>query len=184
MYAGNIGAAQDFPTVLAAAERLKDLGDLKFVFVGDGRMADWVAAEVARRGLSGSVVMLGQHPVESMPRFFAAADAMLVTLRPDPVFALTIPAKVQAYLASGRPIVAALDGEGAAVVRESGAGIACPAGDAEALAAAVRAMRALSEDERAAMGRRAAAYSAAEFDRDILLDRLEEWLREAAHGRP
>ena len=63
-----------------------------------------------------------------MPRYFALADALLVTLRNQPIFSLTIPAKVQSYLACGKPIIAALDGEGARVVQEAGAGLTAEAG--------------------------------------------------------
>lgn len=184
MYAGNIGAAQDFATVLAAAERLKDMADLRWVIIGDGRMADWVAREVAQRGLTRQVCLLGRHAAEAMPAFFAAADAMLVTLAHDPIFELTVPAKVQAYLACGRPIVAALDGEGARVVEESGAGFACGAGDAAGLARVVRRMHAVSAAERQEMGRRALQYSREHFDRDSLFDRLETWMREAIEPKP
>ena len=70
MYAGNIGAAQSFETILSAAERLRLYPDIHWVVLGDGRMASWVRAQIVERGLSGTVLMLGRHPLESMPRFF------------------------------------------------------------------------------------------------------------------
>src|SRR5262249_27745719 len=117
MYAGNIGAAQDFPTILAAAERVRDV---QWSIVGDGRMRPWVESEVKARGL-GNVRLLGQRPSEEMPRLFAQADVLLATLRREPIFAYTIPSKIQSYLACGRPIIAAMDGEGGRIVREAGA---------------------------------------------------------------
>ena len=117
MFAGNVGAAQDFPAILDAAERLKAESKIQWMVLGEGRMLDWLNSEIARRGLASTFHLLGQHPASSMPAFFAHADAMLVSLSDDPVFALTVPAKVQAYLACGRPIVAMLGGEGARVVR-------------------------------------------------------------------
>lgn len=174
MFAGNIGAAQDFETILAAAELLKDQQDLQWVILGDGRRRAWVEEQVRARGLTGSVRLLGRHPAETMPRFFALADALLVTLKKEPIFALTIPSKVQAYLACGRPIVAALDGEGARVVQEAGAGLAGPAGDPRTLAENVLAMHRLSKSRRQAMGRRGRAYFEAHFEGQRLLDRLEE----------
>jgi glycosyltransferase involved in cell wall biosynthesis len=113
-----------------------------------------------------------------MPSFFCGADALLVSLKSEPVFALTIPGKVQSYLASGVPLLGMLDGEGARVIEEAGAGLTCPAGDGAALAANVERLAATSVAEREAMGRRAVAYAEAEFDRDRLLNQLEEWLRE------
>jgi glycosyltransferase involved in cell wall biosynthesis len=180
MFAGNVGAAQDFETILTAAERVKSRRDIHWIIVGDGRMLSWVQAEVARRRLGDTVHLLGRHPLEAMPAFFAQADAMLVTLRREPIFALTIPGKVQSYLASGRPIVAALDGEGARIIQEAGAGIVCPAERPEALADAVLRLAETPKEARELMGRRGAEYYATHFDRRVLFDQLERWMRELA----
>ncbi len=133
-FAGNIGAAQDFGTILSAAERLKDHPDIHWVILGDGRMFPWVKEQVQTRGLNESIHLLGRHPAETMPRFFALSDALLVTLRKEPIFALTIPSKVQSYLACAKPIIAALDGEGSRIIDEAGTGITCGAENPNALA--------------------------------------------------
>jgi glycosyltransferase involved in cell wall biosynthesis len=182
MVAGNIGASQAFGTLIAAAERLREHTDIHFVVVGDGRMRPWVEEQVRERGLQDTVHLLGRYPVEQMPHFFAHADVLLATLGRDPVFEFTIPGKVQPYLACAKPVIASLDGEGARVVREAG-GIACPAEDAEALANAVLALREMDPAERAAMGARARAYFLEHFDREMLMDRLEGWMRELAEAR-
>ncbi len=174
VFAGNIGAAQSFETIIEAATILRDQPQIQWIIVGDGRMREWAVREVELRKLTRTVHFLGRFPAESMPRFFALADVLLVTLRRDPVFALTVPSKLQSYLACGRPIVAALDGEGARVLEESRAGLACPAGDAQALAAAVAALYAMPESERADMGAFGRAYFEAEFERGALLRRLEQ----------
>lgn len=184
MFAGNIGEAQDFPAILDAFERLRVRPDIRLVVLGDGRAAEQVRADVVRRGLERTVVMLGKHPLERMPSFFRAADALLVTLRPEPIFALTIPGKVQSYLAAGVPLVGMLDGEGARVITESGAGRVCPAGDAAGLARIVGELADLSPAERAALGERGRDYGRREFDRDLLIDRLVGWLEEAAARNP
>jgi glycosyltransferase involved in cell wall biosynthesis len=178
MFAGNIGAAQAFETIIDAAERLKAQPGIHWLIVGDGRMLPWVAAEIARRGLQHNVHLLGRHPVEAMPGFFALADAMLVTLKRHPIFALTIPAKLQSYLACARPVIAALDGEGARIVLEAQAGLTCPAEQPQALADAVLAMARFSPQERAAMAQRARAYFERHFERTALLGRLEGWMAE------
>lgn len=180
MFAGNIGAAQAFETIIGAAERLKSQPGIHWLIVGDGRLLPWVTAEIARRGLQDSVHLLGRHPVEAMPGFFALADAMLVTLKKHPIFAMTIPTKLQSYLACARPVIAALDGEGARIVLEAQAGLTCPAEQPEALAEAVLAMARLSPQERQAMAQRARAYFERHFERTTLLDRLEGWMREVA----
>lgn len=177
MFAGNIGAAQDFETILAAAEKVKSCADIHWVVLGDGRMAGWVKMEVSRRGLSGTVHLLGHHPIETMPQYFALADVMLVTLRRDPIFSLTVPSKLQSYLACARPIVAALDGEGARILDEAGAGVAVPAQDADRLAEAVLGLYHMPKAEREAMGASGRAYYLAHFERNLLLDRLDGWLR-------
>lgn len=181
LFAGNIGEAQDFPAILAAAERLKDYPNIRWLIVGDGRMAGWVAEEIKARGLEACVSMLGRYPVERMPSFFKHADALLVSLKNEPIFALTIPGKLQSYLAAGIPVLAMLNGEGADVIRNANAGLACPAGDAQRLARAVLELAAMSKDERLQLGKNGRAYAQKEFNREVLMNRLEGWLVELAN---
>ena len=101
---------------------------------------------------------------------------MLVTLRREPIFALTIPAKIQSYLACAKPVIAALDGEGASIIKEAKAGLACPAEDPQALAEAVLAMYRMPENERRDMGSRGRDYFKKHFERTLLLNRLENWM--------
>ncbi len=178
MFAGNIGAAQDFETILSAAENLRPRHDIKWVIVGDGRMRPWVEDQVRQRSLEKAIFLLGRYPVEAMPRFFSLADILLVTLKREPIFALTIPAKVQSYLACGKPIVGALDGEGARIIAEAGAGLSCPAENPAALAEAVLAIYRMSAAERQEMGIRGRVYYEKHFDRSMLLDRLDNWMGE------
>lgn len=182
MFAGNIGAAQDFETIIAAAEKLRCREDIQWVIVGDGRMRVWAEAEATKRGLSNNVHFLGRYPLEDMPAFFSHADALLVTLKKEPIFALTIPSKIQSYLACGRPIIAALDGEGANIIGEAGAGFTCPGRAPDALARAVLKMYETPKPKREEMGAKGRAYYEANFDRDLLLDKLEGWMKELAEG--
>jgi len=184
MFAGNIGESQDFDTLIAAADLLRDLADLTWVIVGSGRDMARVQAVIADKGLADRFVFAGRHPEDRMPFFFAHADAMLVSLKDIPIFALTVPYKIQCYMACGKPIVAALSGEGARIVEEAGAGTVAPAGRPEALARAVRAMHDAGAAERAAMGRRARAFFEARFAADKVYGDLEAWLAEAAASRP
>ena len=93
MYAGNIGAAQDFPTILAAAELSSTKSAIHWVILGEGRMRDWVEEEMRRRGLQANVHLLGQRPPERMPRYFAHADVLLATLRREPILRIQFPRK-------------------------------------------------------------------------------------------
>lgn len=178
MFAGNIGAAQSFETILEAAEKLREYRRIKWVIVGDGRARRWVEERVEQLGLENSVYLLGARPGEEMPRYLSLADALLVSLRREEIFTLTIPGKVQPYLASGRPVVASLDGEGARVVRESGAGVVATAEDSDALAEAVLELYRTPREELEEMGRRGREYSGENFEREKLLDRLEGWMYE------
>lgn len=179
VFAGNIGEAQDMPAVLDAAERLKDNASIRWVIVGDGRKSDWLQAEVARRGLVKQVLLPGRFPVERMPSFYAHADALLVSLKRDPVFSMTIPGKVQSYLMAGIPLLGMLDGEGAAVIRDAQAGLTCEAGDGAGLAQAVLALAAMPTAERKQRGLNGRNYAQQEFGRAQLMDRLEALLAEA-----
>ena len=176
MFAGNIGDAQDFPAILAAAKILKPYSHIRWLIVGDGRMARWVADEVKRHDLQECVLMLGRHPVERMPSFFKQANTLLVSLKDEPIFSMTIPGKLQSYLAAGIPVVAMLNGEGAGVVKNSQSGLTCAAGDHAGLAAAVLKLSEMTNEEREAMGRNGLAVSAREFNREALMNQLEGWL--------
>lgn len=182
MFAGNIGKAQDFPTILGAAEKLKGETSIQFVIVGDGRDREWMQSEITRRSLGTSVHWVGSHPAEKMPHYFAHADAMLVTLRDEPPFAQTIPAKIQSYMACEKPIIASLPGEGAKIVEEAGAGISCRPQNPDALASAVLAMSRMSASERAAMGKRGGEYFKREFSSDSQVEKLEKWIAEFRNG--
>jgi colanic acid biosynthesis glycosyl transferase WcaI len=182
IFAGNVGASQGFDTILAAAAKLREHEEIKWVIIGEGRMKPSVEEGVRRWGLEDRVHLLGRRSPEQMPRYYSLSDVLLVTLKRDPIFSLTLPSKTPVYLACGRPIVAALDGEGARVVKESGAGTAVPAGDAGALAEAVLEMYRATPEEREEMGRRGRAYFEEQFEREKLLDRLKGWMRELAGG--
>jgi colanic acid biosynthesis glycosyl transferase WcaI len=179
LFAGNIGEAQDMPAVLDAAERMKDNPTIRWIIVGDGRKFEWLRAAVIKRGLEERVLLPGRFPVDRMPSFYAHADALLVSLKRDPVFSMTIPGKVQSYLMAGIPLLGMLDGEGAAVIREADAGFTCPAGDGAGLARAVLAMADMSPESRQQLGRNGRRYAQSEFGRSRLMDQLEALLQEA-----
>jgi len=176
MFAGNIGAAQGFKTIIEAMERLKGHLNIHWVIIGDGRMKSWVEEQVRLRKLEHTVHLLGKRPVETMSVYFALADVLLVSLKKDPIFSLTLPAKIQSYMACGRPIMACLDGEGSRIIGESGAGFSSPAGDFESLAESVLRMSNLTDAERRDMGLRGRLYFEKHFTRDMLLSQFEKWV--------
>jgi colanic acid biosynthesis glycosyl transferase WcaI len=180
VFAGNIGEAQDMPAVLDAAERLRNNNAVRWIIVGDGRKSEWLRTEVIRRSLQDKVLLPGRFPVERMPSFYAHADALLVSLKRDPVFSMTIPGKVQSYLMAGIPLIGMLDGEGAAVIRDANAGLTCEAGDGAGLAKVVLKMAEMTPEERCELGANGKGYAQQEFGRGPLMDRLELLLQEAA----
>jgi glycosyltransferase involved in cell wall biosynthesis len=129
------------------------------------------------------VRFLGWRPETAMPRYLSLADALLVSLRRNESFASTIPAKLQTSLAVGRPILAALEGEGAHLVKDARAGVVVEPENARALAGGVRALIAAGVDGRAEMGRLGRAYATAHFDRAMLVAQLDGWLREMTEAR-
>lgn len=176
MFAGNIGEAQDFGNIIKAANLTKDIPRIKWIIVGDGRARENSEHEVARLGLQTTVEFLGRHPVEAMPGFFACADAMLVSLKDEFIFSLTIPSKVQAYMASGKPILTMLNGAGNDLIKEAGCGLIAKAGDYTTLAQNVKEMYAMSPAERSQMGKAAKVYYDQHFAKDKIIDKVNELL--------
>jgi glycosyltransferase involved in cell wall biosynthesis len=183
LFAGNIGPAQALGTVLDAAERLRDLPDVQMVFVGEGVDLAALTASAESRGLA-NVRFVPRQPPQAMPAFYALSDALLIHLRRDPLFEITIPSKTLAYLACGRPILCAVPGDAADVIERAGAGVTCPPEDADALAAVVRRLYAMPAAEREAMGAAGRAAYEAEYSQQGALDRYERLFADVAARRP
>ncbi|MEW9613627.1 glycosyltransferase family 4 protein [Shinella sp. S4-D37] len=184
MFAGNIGESQDFDTLVAAAALLSDRKDLHWIVVGSGRDEERVRGLVREKGLEDNIRFLGRYPEEAMPALFAHADAMLVSLKDTPIFALTVPYKTQCYMACGKPIVASLNGEGARIVTEAKAGISVPAGRPGELADAVVRIMNSTPDERAAYASNSRRYFEENYASAKVYGDLERALEDAASGRP
>ncbi len=182
VFAGNLGSAQSLETVIAAAELLRG-EPVSWVFIGDGNQRERLEQERRSRGLDDVVRFLGWRPPEAMPRYLALADALLVSLRRNPTMARTIPAKLQTSLAMGRPVLAALDGEGARIVNEAQAGIVVSPDDAGSLADGARHLLRAGSSARARMGENARAYAMEHFGRGRLVADLDAWMRELVGGR-
>ena len=130
MFAGNIGEAQDVYSILKLIYKCKDK-NIDWVFVGDGRMKNWFERELNLIPISGTINFSGSHPIEKMPFFFKQADIMLLTLKNEDIFSKTVPAKLQAYLASAKPIFGMISGESKRIIMDSGAGWCSDSGDIE-----------------------------------------------------
>ncbi len=183
MFAGNIGESQDFDTIIAAAATLPVEGNVLIVVIGSGRDEDRVREKVRQAGLDDRFLFLGRHPEADMPAFFACADAMLVSLRDEPIFALTVPSKVQAYMACGKPILASLRGEGAVVVADAAAGIVVPPSTPTALGQAMAAIAAMDDATLHAMGQCARDTYVRRFSLRAVTDRLVTYLAAVRSGK-
>lgn len=177
MFAGNVGTAQAIDVIVEAASLLKDYPEIRFVVLGLGSRWEWMKKEVEVRGLT-NFYLPGRYPVETMPGLMRKAGALLVSLTDQPIFAITVPNKVQAYMAVGKPILACLNGEGARVVSEAEAGIAVPAENANALAEAVLRLFEMTPAEREKLGSNGRNYYKKHFDHDRLIDQLIDLFRQ------
>lgn len=178
MFAGNIGAAQDFDSIINSANLTKDVPDIKWVIVGDGRARANAEERVKELGLQDTVKFLGRHPMREMPSFFTHADAMLVTLKDEYIFSLTIPSKVQCYMAAAKPMLTMLNGIGNKIVEEAGCGLTANAGDAQRLADNVKKMYAMEKADIETMGKAALAYYNGHFDKATVIDNILKLISE------
>lgn len=181
VYAGNIGLAQGLDTAVEAAKQLGDLPRVQFVLVGDGVDEPRLRAMSVREGVR-NVRFLGRQPPESMSSFLALADAALVHLKRDPLFEMTIPSKTLAYMACARPILMAVAGDAADVVREAGAGLTCAPEEPKALAEAVRALYEMPIAARERMGNAGREAFLRCYTRRALVDQYEDLFRQVVRS--
>lgn len=175
VFAGNLGTAQSLESIVEAAKLLKNESDLKIILVGSGSMAKWVAEQKILYHLD-NLILAGRFPMNAMPEVFSRASALLVSLKDEEIFSYTVPSKVQAYLAAGRPIIASLRGEGARVIRESGAGVTCLPDDGQALADSILLLKSSSPGQLEEMGKAGRGYFDENYDMDVQATRLIEIL--------
>jgi glycosyltransferase involved in cell wall biosynthesis len=172
MFAGNIGEAQDFETILHAANLTKK-ENINWIIIGEGRKLDWVRIQVEVNKLQ-NVYIYGRYPIVKMPAFFRKADIMLLTLKSSLISELTVPAKFQAYLASGKIILGAIDGEAKSIIDENNVGLACKSGDYKSLSENSIILRNLSAEERVSMENNSRNLYYEKFSKKVLLDKLEK----------
>jgi colanic acid biosynthesis glycosyl transferase WcaI len=183
-YLGNFGAGQDLSVVVRAAALLA-AEDVHFVMVGDGPDRDRVE-QLVRDAAVTNITIRDSIPKEQTRACYHAFDVCLVPLAPIPELQSTIPSKIFEIMACERPAIVSAAGEAARIMTESGAGIAVPPGDAEAMAAAIRHLRGLSTAERRRLGRGGRAYVRRYYSRDLLASRYMDALRRVAghHAAP
>lgn len=164
VFAGNLGKAQNLDTMLDTAERLHArVAQIRFIVAGTGSEFERLQKLVQERRLR-NVHLLGWLDSATIPDFYRHADALLVTLGDTPALRATIPSKIQAYMQAGRPLLGALEGEAARIIREAGAGMTVASGDSAALSQAILTFARMSSTKRAEMGRNARNYFLEHFE--------------------
>lgn len=172
VFAGNIGEAQDFENIVAAARLLNPQEGINIIIIGDGRKKEWVESEILKHALQDRVKMLGRFDIKYMTSFFDAADALLLSLKDDEILNLTVPAKVQAYMTAGKPIVAMINGDAHRLINDTGCGIAVEASNPAKLAQAIRTLKDTPTPLLAEMGAKGKTYCEQHYDRSKILDNL------------
>ena len=179
VYAGNISPAQSFRTMIEAAKILKEEGldDIRWIILGDGMSANNVKAEVKKKNLSKSFIFEGMKPIEDIPRYNPIADVLVGCLTKSKLLEATVPAKVMSYIASGRPIVLAMDGEVKDLVEDKiKCGYVGPTEDAQELAKNIRKLYDMPSKKRDELGKNARKYHFANLERNVVLKKVYDFL--------
>ncbi|MBK5537025.1 glycosyltransferase family 4 protein [Pseudomonas sp. TH05] len=175
VFAGNLGTAQSLDTLVQAAVELRNEPSIRLILIGSGSRLEWLEQQRLLHQLE-NLILPGRFPMDAMSPIFERASALLVSLNDEAIFAQTVPSKIQAYLAAGRPIIASINGEGARVVLEAGAGLTSPAEHVESLVANIRRLKEMTTTERTAMGESGRAYFEEHFDMSRQVANLVELL--------
>lgn len=179
VFAGNINPAQSFDVVTKAAKIVYDKGyhDIHYIIIGEGMTKKWLMDEVKKLGINKNFTFEGLKPVEDVPKYQTIADALIVALSRSPVFEYGIPAKMNSYMPSGKPIIGAIDGEGQKLINNySGCGICVDSGDYKGMADAIIKLREMKPSDRKKIGARGKAYYKTHFERESNLTRLIEFV--------
>lgn len=173
IFAGNHGTAQDLPSVLKAILALKNDESIKWHFIGNGRMLPWLKNEIKNNNLEDIVFTYGNYPIEKIHSFLNHADCLLLSLKNKDIFSITIPAKLQFYLATGKPILGMINGEAAKIIKDSKSGIACKASNYLALAENINILKSLKKKDLAKMGQNGILYSNKFFNKNEIINNIE-----------
>jgi len=179
VYAGNISPAQSFETIIGAATLLKNDGlkNINWIIIGDGMSRKWLEDEISKAGLSDSFYFEGVKPMDVVPQYTTMADLLIGCLVKSELLEATIPAKVMSYLAAGKPVVLAMDGEVRDLINHKiGCGFAGPAGDTTVLYENIKKVYELSAQDRQKMGNRGRAYHFKHFERNIITNQIYDFI--------
>lgn len=173
MMAGNLGRTQRLDAVMRAVLELRDIPFLKWVFIGDGNEKNLIEEFAKKNNMEGHVYTLGRFPPSAMPAFFKAANAMLLSLKADyPHHRAVVPARLQSYMAAGRPVLAMVEGGAAKIIREANCGYVVNGTDYISLADVIRnnVLTDIATFEK--LGQNGRKYFEENYTKDVAIDRL------------
>lgn len=176
LFAGNLGEAQNLDAIIEAAYLLKNENRIKFVFVGDGRRKKNLENIVKEKSLHNTVFFTGRFPITTMPIFMQNADVLLFSLKDEPCFNLTVPSKVQFYMAQGKPVLSMINGDGADLVKEATCGFSVNAGDYTTFSKAILTMSKMTKSELVELGYNGKKFYENNFKKQQRIEQLCEIL--------
>ena len=168
-FTGNIGTAQGLDILPKAAALLKDV-NVKFIIVGDGRYQMEFERRINEKGVRDKFIMIPRVPAERVPEILSACDAGFISFNKTSLWEMTIPAKLQSYMACGKAIIASASGETKRVICEAGCGVCTTIGDANDL---VRGIKQLMKVDSVELGKRARIYFENHFSKKKLMDEMD-----------
>lgn len=171
IFTGNIGQAQGLDILPKTAQLLKDK-NIEFVIVGDGRYREEFEKEISQCGVSDMFVLVERQPAEYIPQLLAVCDAAFISFQNAQLWRMTIPAKLQSYMACGMPIIASAFGETERIINEAQCGVCAPIGDEKALAQQILSLK---NQDLAQMATNSRLYCETHFDKQTIMDGLDEY---------
>lgn len=169
MFAGNVGTMQNLEVIVEAAKLTQYNEKIRWHIVGDGSELERIKQQTQDLN---NIIFYGRQPLEEMPKYYSMADAMLVTMKPDPLISLTLPGKVQSYMAAGKPIIGAIDGETQTIISDAKCGYYCNAEDYNELANIVENIKKGNK-----YSENACEYYKQNFTKNLFFEKLEESLK-------
>lgn len=180
MFAGNLGGSQDLDSVMKAALLLKDT-EVKWILIGDGSRKKWIEEFIKKNSLQNNVFLIGRYPIELMPSFYRQTDALLLTLRSKfPHLKMVVPAKLQTYMTSGKPVIGMIDGGAADLINEADCGLSVNASDYKQLAKVVRNEILANKEKFAEKGENGKRFFKANFTLDVCINNLINIIEDGA----
>lgn len=173
IFTGNIGTAQGLQVLPAAAEFLKD-ENVKFIMVGDGRYLDEFNHEVAKHNVKDKFIMVPRQPAERIPELLSICNVAFLSFQNSPIWSMTIPAKLQSYMACGMPIIAAVQGESRRIINEAKCGVCSSIGDSRELSQNIKLMM---KADLAEMSKLSRQYFEEHFDKRVLMDQMDTYFK-------